>query len=467
MIENEIDVVEDETTEDCADCGDTVTGDDVDDMTELGHGMVCQSCRDANYSVCDDCSETVADDKIQPVNGGDNHACDDCRDNNYFWCADCEEYSSNDWQTWIESTGTSVCESCCESSYGYCDHCENYYHYDNGPCCADDNCDCESPAQKFSIKNDGALLDNDDRVTINLPGGFVSDEGMGAISRLIRDSAPAVLHDRYNDGTSAYNDSHAEASKWRDLAYTLADNVGTEWQRKDGNFTKRLSRYAHKNYAIKVTPAILTAVGNIGSQHSQGANLDVEVTRDLNQSAAEFGHEDSCWWQSYYEGRCGLKSNGGFGLRSFATVQHDRMDYQIGPWSHTMGSAYTAVGTYDSVEVTGRAWVIPLKMVDGSLVETFDAEGADAFVAFNGYGVMGGYTSARVLGHLTGMTYRKVEFNLSLSDYEQNDIYVNSDAGYLIGAESVIANYTDGSLSITLDVHSSLYRNESRVTANV
>jgi hypothetical protein len=110
------------------------------------------------------------------------------------------------------------------------------------------------------------------------------------------------------------------------------DEIGPLWQAKRGNFTKRLSSALHKRQ-IKLAPEMIAQVGNICRSHtSDNASWDVEFTRNLNLPAEDFYHEDSCWWQSYSESRCALKSWGGLGMRTFDSD-----------------------GT-----VSGRAWVQPL-----------------------------------------------------------------------------------------------------------
>ena len=59
------------------------------------------------------------------------------------------------------------------------------------------------------------------------------------------------------------------------------------------------------------------------------------------------------------------------------------------------------------------------------------------------------------MAHMNGMTYRKVEFN-------SEPMYVNSGSGYLIGPEELVAPYTDGRLSISMQKHSSLFELEQR-----
>src|SRR5208282_226801 len=208
-----------------------------------------------------------------------------------------------------------------------------------------------------------------------------------------------------------------------------ARSLGEHWQTKDGNYAKRLSRFAYKRYAMKLTPEVLSRVGDIAREHSTEVSVDIEVTRDLNQPAECFYHSDSCWWQSYSDSRCALKTNGGFGMRSFTDNS-----------------------------LSGRAWVMPLKQSEGGrLIPTFDTLTPDAFVVFNGYGDLSGYAPARILAHLAGWTYRKIDFSCP-------PMYINS-GGYLIAPEDIAGKYTDGYLALSVSRHSDLYENE-RTRAN-
>jgi hypothetical protein len=242
-------------------------------------------------------------------------------------------------------------------------------------------------------------------VTVSLPAGEIDSEGILAIYRLL------VRNDLY------------------DVAYMVtAETIGTTWQTREGNYTKRLSRAAYKATGKGLSPEIMSEIGTIARDHSKPVDFAIEVTRDLNQSAADFYHEDSCWWSSHSESRCALKSNGGIGLRSYDAP---------GPGG-----------------VSGRAWIMPLKADwtnlqptdKPNLRPTSDTVNPDAFIVFNGYGALSGYIPARILAHMAGMTYRKIAFDC-------DPMYVNSTAGYLVAPEAIATHFTDGSLYLSVDQH--------------
>ena len=372
-------------------------------------------------------------DDVTCVSGGDQVACETCLDKSFCCCERCEEYH---WS----ANGSRV------SGDWWCDHCRDNYATYCGECdewCRDDyfsdehdhgnNCDCESPAgHRFQVRNDGQdPLRNDRRVTITLPAGEISEEGIREIRRVVDE------YFRELDYQANFVKPALSLDEQRDLERrqymlrtTFAQELGPKWQTKEGNYTKRLSRLAYSKYKIKLDPAIISEVGNIGAAHSTAIDFQIEVTRDLNLSAEDFGNAGSCWWGSYGTGRCSFKSNGGFGIRSF--------------------------NQYDGV--TGRVWVMPLKLKNPDrhvLTPTFETENPDAFVVFNGYGDLSGYVGARIVAHMSGLTYRKVEF-----DDGNGYMYVNGGSGYLVAPEHIAEHYTDSNLRFYLENHSELYSTE-------
>lgn len=356
---------------------------------------------------CDDCASPGWEDDVYGVENGSRSVCEMCEES-YHECAICEGRYRDTYN--LLASDDTVCHGCVNDSCGYCDECEGYYRF--GDDHAHGNGCCVSPKLEFEMPNNGGLLGNDTRIDVTLPAGIISEEGLENIAGYVR----------WNHGSTDVD----EIAKFQQLSHVL-ETLGNEWQNKGGNYTKRLSRLAYKNYQLKVPPHLMTEVGNLASQHSQAVDVSVEFTRDLNQQAVDFYHEESCWWSSYSNSRCALKTNGGLGMRTFKTATgHNGFEYD---------------------EVTGRAWILPVNKLESGLFDpTLDTVSPDGYVVFNGYGDLSGYTPARVLALMTGLTYRKVRFCCS-------PMYVNGEVGYLVAREELAKQYAHGWVSLNVATH--------------
>lgn len=475
--------MDDESTEEltveCRDCGDLHTPDStVDDEN------VCESCMDS-YSPCDDCDTLVlADDRVLVYKMDtyrwrtmDRNVCDDCADN-YHECDSCNERHDILNETLDDE---SVCEGCRENM-NYCEECDGYYSDYSSDDHSHTGCDCEPPSGlKFRIKNGDDWLNNDTRVEMTLPSGVISEVGMDLIRGLMRQEGHKIINSidptltRYSEEwRKAREVADAEQSKWYELAWAIDESVGTEWQTSRGNFTKRLSRFAHLS-GLKITADVLTSVGNIAREQSTGSTVHLEVTRDLNLPAADFYHEDSCWWQSYSDSRCALKTNGGIGMRTFGGSGSSWQDNSVTgrawamplKWTEKiipLGSVWTDGAPVIEHAGTINEWITypdaGRKQLEGpaqlkrTLAPTFDTESPDAWMIFNGYGDLAGYAAARILGAMTGLTYRKV-------DFEASPMYVNA-GGFIVGTEDTAREAHGNPVNLSLDTHGTIYENERR-----
>lgn len=297
-----------------------------------------------------------------------------------IFCSDCDDIM------WADNAATvrdcpgepsrRVCRAC-SSLYEYCFPCDASYPQE--PKHVHPSC-CGAPHPHFTFPADGhGVVQENERLTVELAKGTIDEEGIDLIKKLVRYTL------RYHITTFS--------------AFELVDSVGPLWQAKRGNFTKRLSSAVHSKYKLKLTPDVVSKIGNIARDHSSDtATWHVEFTRDLNLPAADFFHETSCWWGSYSESRCCLKSWGGLALRTYS----------------------------DAGKLTGRVWVQPL---NSNLQPTHDALNAHAYALYNGYGALSGYSAARIVAHLAGRTYRKVGLTTT-------HCYVNDSRGYLVADDA-------------------------------
>lgn len=380
---------------------------------------------------CGDCETVVMADETEDYNG--DPICESCQED-YLHCDDCGHTTHPEDAIYVEGPDRTVCDSCADR-YHWCEHCETY---SEGPCekCAT-GCECCPARPTFRFPANGAgTIGSDERLTVTLPKGIISEAGIAAIREAVTGHLPTAhaLRDateRYRASNSSFDpegraarDAYFEASEAHEAVQRgvakAVESVGHEWQGKRGNYPKRLASALHK-LGIKLEPATISEVGNLARQYSDDTSeYHIEFTRDLNQSAAYFYHEDSCWWQSYANSRCALKNWGGLAMRTFAEADSDH-DYP-----------------------SGRVFIFPL---NEDFEPAQDTETAHAYMVFNAYGALGGYSSARIVAHLAGKTYRKVRFDLEI-----HNGYVNSNAGYLVCDADTIGNAPD-SFSFGGDTH--------------
>lgn len=329
---------------------------------------------------CEDCSEPAWDDEITSTYNGST-ICETCRDYNYACCEICEEYFRDYDVTSVD--GTYYCErNCLGENCTWCEDCDEYYSDDYSGDHRHGGCECEAPRRKFAFPANGrGTVTENERLAVNLPSGTISQEGIWEVYQAV------VAANLTGDTWSLRK---------------VVESLDPEWQKKAGNFTRRLSKALYQQLGLKVPASLMSEVGNIARRHtSDVSTMWVEFTRDLNGTAEEFYHDDSCWWGGNSESRCALKSWGGIGIRTYS----DEDEYTGSP--------------------SGRAWVQPL---DENMKPTHETTNAHAYVVYNGYGNLEGYIPARIVAHLTGRTYRKIEIQFSPQ-------YVNNSTGYLIADE--------------------------------
>jgi hypothetical protein len=285
-----------------------------------------------------------------------------------------------------------ICGPCAREKFLHCSSCSMYYPYGSG--CFGDHRDesakcCESPMKEFSIGlADGGRLANDERTTVTLEATIPFDTLL---------SVKRVLRDHWLDAGEGVADTPEYQMYVKGISAVDAEAVNPVWMDSDRRtYPKRLAKYIWDEAKVKVPKEVVAQIGDAVRDSTIAAEFEVEITRELDQSAAAFAHPDSCWFDgSYNYSRCTLKSHGGFGLRSF---YGDR--------------------------VTGRAWVFPVKVSRRVVRPTFDEP--DGYFVFNAYGDLEERKGVRALSALTGMgkTVRLDTHNMKM--------YVNGCAGHLI-----------------------------------
>jgi hypothetical protein len=83
---------------------------------------------------------------------------------------------------------------------------------------------------------------------------------------------------------------------------------------------------------------------------------------------------------------------------------------------------------------------------------TFDTLGADGFVIFNGYGDLEEFAPARIMCEITGLPYKKINFDGGSEDDSEDAMYINNESGYLIAEDSLHVD----SISLALERHATI-----------
>ena len=144
----------------CADCGCVI--EENEEYFELSDGsVICESCFNEDYFVCEDCGSIEPLDNAVTIHGRygsvEHYVCQCCADRNYSYCENCEKY----YQTylvssqWVNGNLFEICDSCLED-LNYCELCCEYFSDDNYD--FDEQC-CNSCAKENIIRdyheNDG------------------------------------------------------------------------------------------------------------------------------------------------------------------------------------------------------------------------------------------------------------------------------------------------------------------------
>lgn len=122
-----------EDGEPCEECGDRTDPDELWHVYYHGRytaaeRMVCEWCRDRNYTYCESCEEYHDNDSMTRTGDGE-WVCPNCLEEFYSVCDDCEEYYPTDeFDRAVDEDGNEkyICDDCRRANYTYCDECEVY-----------------------------------------------------------------------------------------------------------------------------------------------------------------------------------------------------------------------------------------------------------------------------------------------------------------------------------------------------
>lgn len=232
-----------------------------------------------------------------------------------------------------------------------------------------------------------------ERFTITLPQGAISDEGMRLINQyVISQNIQSELWKASNpDDKRQFLPVLPENWAWNWLVTGRGEYVGT--------FPKRVSKFYWQAHQLKCPTAFIQEIGNLARQHSSdNVSYDFEFVDKLDWKSGDYGDEDSCFWGSRETARQILVENNALAMRF-----------------------------YKEGKGHARAWIAQL--------------GDNRFILFNGYGFSGNPTlvCARVMATWLGLNYKKI----SLTNFGKTDstLWINSSIGYLISTPEQAENF--------------------------
>lgn len=100
-----------------------------DNYFEYQGNIYCDECGEDNFSICDECEDTVLSSEICYIESSSACICETCLNDYYTECVDCGEYHNDQSVTYINNHGH-VCNSCL-SDYCICDECEDWFSIDD------------------------------------------------------------------------------------------------------------------------------------------------------------------------------------------------------------------------------------------------------------------------------------------------------------------------------------------------
>jgi len=215
-----------------------------------------------------------------------------------------------------------------------------------------------------------------------LPKGVLPDEGINDIIRYIN-----------------YYYSNYSANEFRAA-------IGTDWTVTGkhpyvGTMPKRIAKWFYKVRAYNLSEDMISEIGNIGSRYlDKKSEFDIDFTQTFEWKDGDFGDSGSCFWGGRSTAKDMLVKAGAYAMRFYDT---------------------------DSGRGIGRSWLMPI-------------ENNSAYMLFNSYGPYQIWTLARLLSHITGMPYKKVQ--LSNRGDCCGVLYINSNMGMMLGSEELLDKTT-------------------------
>lgn len=233
--------------------------------------------------------------------------------------------------------------------------------------------------------------------TITMPKpSVVPEEGRTQIHQLV---ARAVENDRF----SPKQNVRLPYFSLLDFMPNYFEDSAWEWVIARGEYAgtlpKRISSIVYKKAGFNLPPEIMSEIGNIARKYTVGESLyHFDFTDQFDWEAGDFGDSGSCFWGGRAGARVMIQNAGGLALRFYTNATGER------------GFA--------------RCWLLPIPR-------------KEAIIAFNIYGLNGnGITVPRILSEFLGVPYKGQTVKFLNNGSDDNTLYINGAAGWLVGSGS-------------------------------
>jgi polyhydroxyalkanoate synthesis regulator phasin len=235
---------------------------------------------------------------------------------------------------------------------------------------------------------------------LNTPEGVISETGQNDIEWYLQ---------------TKLNGLDETTGKWSETKrdyHPLPKEFEWVWTTNRGTLPKRITSYYYKNWQVKLSPEIVTELGNRGKLHaSKAQTIVMDMTDSIDWQDGQFGDNGSCFWGEKSGAKSMIEKHG-FAVRAYKA--RDAYTIKEGDpivWSHIRGYA--------------RAWLAEVRR--------------NVVVVFNGYGEST-LNFARLLALKFGCSYKRI--NLLNNGYDDGVLWINGAVGYLIGEHSKIEGFS-------------------------
>lgn len=228
-------------------------------------------------------------------------------------------------------------------------------------------------------------------------------------------------------------------SRYGGLENVLPKDWSWAWKVPRGKFAgtlpKRLQNLVYKAVGAKLSPEVVSQIGNIAAKNSQArTTFYFDFNNQFNWQRGDFGDSESCFFGGKVDTLQLLASVGAFAIRLFDAPEGNGI---------------------------GRAWVLPWRAVPRSGIPPAGAN-PDALLVFNGYGsfkheyqkveyqgVIKQYGEmqtldyGRLLATWLGQSYQLIKLSVNGSSDENALVFINNEgrSAVMVGPMEVVSAF--------------------------